>query len=153
MFNQQEFMHIMSDAYVADLDFSRWDKQVDLYVYADHTPRDGESKGFYRVSFVRVSEWAMQFGHMEMGLDLGEDQSVHWTIDDYRLEEERDAWRLEFWGMPSSPKVRLRCERVEIERLNARVVPELFPEWDEQRRSFARPGLVEMALARPGRRS
>ena len=58
------FETIFEDAIVVDVDLSKWDKLVSLWVIADHAPLRADGRlPLFVVEFVRVRELGICFRH------------------------------------------------------------------------------------------
>lgn len=141
---------IFSDAHVVDVDFSGWDKAIDIYVLADHVPRvGGDLLALFRVSFVRVDSFLFETspGLGRAQTHLTADEHVQWRIDDCRIREEGGQTTMAFAGSESSPRLEIVCGEVEVQPVAHSVFDELFPNWSRPRSGLARPGPLRMKAA------
>lgn len=146
MFDQQDFTTIFSDAAVEEIDFSEWDKRIDLFVFADHMPFEGDRLPLYRVAFVSPHSFAMEYNREKMDLDLPPGEHIHWWIEESRLERVGALWSvLLLPSQPSAPQLRVLCEDIEIERSSTSALLALFPQMKGRTSGvLARPGLARM---------
>ncbi len=141
---RMQFEGIFSDAHVVDVDLSRWDKSIDLYVLADHMGRvEGNRLPLFVVQFIEVRR--LSFERSVANPELGPDEHVQWLIDDFRIEEAGDEVAISLWGHRASPRIELVCRDVDINPVELRVFDELFPGWNQPSRGLARPGARVMA--------
>jgi hypothetical protein len=138
------FEAIFSDAHVIDVDLSRWDTGIDLYVLADHMPRTPDGRlALFRVEFVHVREFQLEID--PRGRDgLAADEHVQWLIDDFEVTQDHEALRISLWGFAAAPRLAVLCENVEIHPFDLNVLDDLFPGWNAPRRGLARPGPAAM---------
>lgn len=146
MFDKEDFDTIFSDAAVEEIDFSIWDKRIDLFVYADHMPFEGNRLPLYRVSFVAPHSFAMDYDRESMDLGMGPDEHICWWIQAGRLERAGPLWRVHLIpSMPSAPQLRVVCEDIDIVRESSSALLALFPEIKGRTSGeLARPGLAKM---------
>ncbi len=150
------FERIFSDAHVVDIDLSAWDKQIALYVLADHMERSvpGEMPMFI-VEFLHVRHWEITFNHLshDPPVELGPHEHVQWWIDDFDVQPVEGGRQITLWGLSSSPRMTLVCEDVHIREcpLDRPETKWLFPEWFRPSSGFIRPGLADWTRDRDGR--
>jgi hypothetical protein len=150
-FDRTLFERIFSDANVADVDFSQWDKSVGIYVFADHVYVPTPARlPLFVADFVRVRKFCVTFNHLEIALEEP-DQHFQWNIDEFKIEEVKGLLCIRLYGGRTWPDLELHCESVEIERVDSKLLDTLFPGWNRPGRALARPsieGLAELARTR-----
>lgn len=139
--DRDRFMQIFSDAHVIDVDFSRWDEAIVLYVLADHAPRTAEGKKpLFAVEFHRVAHLQVDFLHLnEEPLEAGE--HFQWMIDDFSIHTTSTGLEVALWGLTNTPRIEIECAGVSIKAVPLHLLDKAFPGWAEPSRPLARPSI------------
>ena len=144
--DRDQLMQIFSDAHVIDVDLSRWDQAIVLYVLADHAPRTEEGrKPLFAVEFHRVARLNVEFLHLN-SVPLGEGEHFQWMIDDFSIQTTSTGFEVALWGLTSTPRMEIACVDVSVKPVALRLLDEAFPGWDEPSRPLARPGIEAWGL-------
>jgi hypothetical protein len=147
-YDRQLFEQIFSDAHVVDVDFSRWDERVSLYVVADHAiPSAADRLAVFVVNFERVFRFSVDFNHFEVKLDEAH-QHFQWNIDDFSIREDQKHLAISLFGGATWPRLEIQCEKVAIRRIANSVLDELFPGWNKPYSGLARPGIEALYALR-----
>lgn len=133
------FEGIFTDAQVVDVDLSRWDKSIGLYVLADHGSRADGRTPLFRIEFERVRDLQLEIDAREAGT-LATDEHLQWRIDDFEFAQDEEGIRVSLWGAAASPRLAIRCENLEIYSFEPTEFDELYPGWNAPGRGLARPG-------------
>ena len=146
------FKAIFADAQVLDLNFSNWDRTVQLCVVGldveDPVP---EQLRLFAIDFARVNDFHCRFRHLDTELDAPE-HHFQWNIHDFKIEQEDRLLVIELVGSGVSPMLSITCERYEIRPLAHEVLDRLFPKWRKPFGPLVRPGIEEMAFRQKQRR-
>jgi|GEM_PF-5709137 len=144
-FDRQLFDQIFSDANVADLDFSIWDKSIALWVFADHVDVPTPARlPLFMVEFIRVRRFCATFNHFAINVE-GPDEHIQWNVDDFKLAITDQGLSIQLFSGKTSPRLEIDCDTVNIRRMDSTTIDRLFPGWSRPGRGFVRPGIDRLA--------
>ena len=134
---QEIFDRVFSDAHVIDIDFSQWDKRIELWVLADHYENWRSRKPLVVVSFVEVQEFIFSTGEYRPGTD----GHLQWRVDSCEVEEQSNQVRIRLWGSRQFPVAQITCNTIDIKSVPSHILDKCFPGWSKPNAGLARPGL------------
>lgn len=138
-----ELERIFSDAHLIDFDLSRWDKQLELLILADHFENYSNRKPLLKVCFGKLESLELKFNNM--GLELDEEwQHCQWNICELQCCTKKNRKEYRLIGDKPSPDIFLTCENVTFEKLDYRVLDRLFPQWEDPYSPLARRGIEDI---------
>lgn len=138
------FEQVFSGAHLVDIDLSRWDKRVVLYVLADRMGyRQGNRLPMFAAEFIRVSRLEIAFSHLldNVSVSLAGDEHVQWVLYEYSIRHFEHGLEVTLWGLPSTPRMTLVSEDVIIREVASTQIDAVFPGWNKPFGGFVRPGL------------
>ena len=133
------FKIIFSDSHIVDIDFSRWDKLISVYVIADHVYHPVPSRlPIFAVEFHEISKISFEFKDMKVKMD-NPSHHVQWIIDKYEVEElnvyNRVILSSSFW----SPSIEIVFHEFLIHQIDHSEVDKKFPGWNKPHKGLIRP--------------
>lgn len=142
-----ELERIFSDAHLVDLDFSAWDKELRLFVLADHYRAWEGRCPLLFLRFTGVRKFEVEFHHLDLELKnvLGPEAHVQWLIDDPEIQREGRHYDLLLSSsLAAAPTLRLLCENVLVTEIDPAPIDRGFPGWNQPGSGLIRPGVLEL---------
>jgi hypothetical protein len=140
---------IFSDAHLVDIDCSRWDTAIGVYVIADHLPQPSPTtRSLVAVRFLGVErfEWAFQHHHFsEFPLkDNDPTQHLIWNIYVVEINTLADKHVIALSGGKQFPRLTLAFEDVQIDYVPHAVFADVNPQWSNLSLGMGRPGIEDL---------
>jgi len=141
---------VFSDADVIDVDFSEWDKQISLWVLADHWSDWRERKPLVAVRFKRVTHFSIEVP-ISAAISDDPESHLHWHVYESAVETIGEITRLRVEGLRSAPKLTVECRSIELEEHPIHLLDTINPEWSRPAAGLARLSILKMAQKSRGR--
>lgn len=149
-FDRAAFERVFSDAHVVDVDLSKWDQLIAVWVLADHFDDWTDRCPLVVVEFRNARNFTIVFPQECVELD-SPDHHVQWNIDDMTIREGPTTVTVDLFGSRTSPRLTIECESIEFRRVSHSLLDDQFPGWSRPYSPFARPGIEVIAkMRRPG---
>lgn len=143
-FDQEILARVFSDADVVDVDFSEWDKQILLWVLADHWADWKLRKPLVAVTFKGVTQFSIELPPDELKVDDPESH-LQWHLYESSVETFGEIIRLRVTGMPCAPKLTVDCRRIEFDEYPNHILDKINPGWNRPASGLARLGILKLA--------
>ncbi len=135
---------VFSDADLLDVDFSRWDDVISIYVVADHViSRKLGKRVVFALRFRGVRRFDWSFRHHDFKkfpLPRVRGRHLEWNI--YRCALARgEISELLLGGSEQFPELKIRFESVNIEEVSHSVFANVNPDWSKPGAGLARPSI------------
>lgn len=138
---------IFSDADILDVDFSKWDDAISVYVVADHVQLPGSQKRTrLAIRFLRVRRFDVSFNHHNFNdfpLKFDQEKHLNWYVykSDFVLDH---VCRITLAGAEQFPVLKIDFEDVAIEQVEAVAFDAVNPGWGNYASGLARPSIEEL---------
>lgn len=140
---------ILEDAYVWDIDFSRWNDQIVLVVDANHVrPPKGEPVAMFRLCFVEVREFVFRVRNAGKTSD---GRHPRLLVSGECLTTE-SGYVVDLNGPEQTtspaiyqPMIRIECESIRVESSSQHTLEALSPGFLERRDGLVRQGIEVLA--------
>lgn len=143
---QQDLLkRAFSDADLIDIDFSRWDEDIELLVITDHVrSKKGYARSLIAFRFHGVREIKWAFHHHDFSkfpLKRNRNQHLNWNIYTSELVSEGKLYRLSLAGSEQFPRLELLFDDVQSEEVPHSFFAEVNPDWSRTDQGLGRPGI------------
>lgn len=131
---------IFSCCEILDVDLSKWDERISLWVLAENYESWTTRMPLIAVHFVQPYELKLE--RISPVDSAGEaDTHVPWRVQGIEVSESLDALEVRLQGRPDAPSLRIRCKSTIVEKKPPDMLDKLFPGWDKAGTGLVRPGI------------
>jgi hypothetical protein len=141
--NKETLTRVFSDAHVLDVDLSRWDKSISIWLLSDHYKEWQDRCPLVVVDFLGVIDFHIRFNHEDV--HLPDTQHVQWNIYKSSILEKDNQISVDLSGHHSSPCVGVVCSGITIREASHAVLDNLQPDWNEPFSPLVRRSIEELS--------
>jgi hypothetical protein len=144
----REVTVIFSDADIIDIDLSKWDESIGIYVIADHvkSPNPGR-RAVVALDFRGVRRFDLSFSHhdfKQFPLKTSWQKHLNWPV--YRSKIIRDQIsQITISGSEQFPTLTIYFEEVEIRSVDIKLLDKMNPGWGKPSSGLARPSIETLS--------
>ncbi len=136
--------HIFSDALLIDIDFSKWNDSIDMYLIGPSEEGVLSNRlPVYLVSFKEVVNFSCSFNHHQAQKTDGID-NFQWRIHCFKNHKIDDLYTSTFWYFEDFPRVTVKYKYIKVSQVKAKNLDDLFPEWNKPFSGFIRTHTLEV---------